>query len=162
MVHIGSVCSRSSSLSFLLLITNCLYCVFFILPRKRNKKATLGGWCQSKCTGRQPLTKMLTLIFTNNLSSFMPFRVQYTDYISISWPEESGWNVCHNADKISSNILFPIRQPASLKSLSFSSCDCTIESISTAAPDRLNAFLAETKFVTSKRERKINCTSVCL
>ena len=92
----------------------------------------------------------------------MLFGVQYTDYISVSGPEESSWNVCHNADKISQNILFKIRQPTLFMSLSFSSCDFIIESFLTATADRLSAFLAETKFVTSKWEIKINYTSVYL
>ena len=140
-VHTDSVCSRSSSLSSLLLITDLLYCVFFYLPRKRNKKATLGGWCQSAVYWTPTINKNASVNIYKSLYYFMLFGVHYTDYISISCPEESGWNLCHNAYKLSSN---------------------TIETISTAAPDSLNAFLAQTKFVTSEWERKINRTSVYL
>ena len=91
----------------------------------------------------------------------MPFGVQYTDYISISGPEESSWNVCHNSDKISSNVLFQIRQPTLLKPLSFSFCDFIIESIRTAAPTGLGAFLVETKFCHLKM-RKENKLYFCV
>ena len=67
MVHTDSVCSRSSSISFLLLITNCLYCVFFLFYSETDIRRRLWVVGASRnCTGRQPLTKMLTLIFTNH------------------------------------------------------------------------------------------------
>lgn len=135
---------------------------FFILPGKRNKKANLDGWCQSEVHWTPAINKNVKVSIYKTVYYFMLFGVQYIDYVSVSGPEESSRSVCHNADKISSNILFQIRQPISLKSLSFSSCDFIIESISTAAPDRLSAFLAVTNFVTSKLEMKINCTSVYL
>ena len=90
-VHTDSVCSRSSSLSFLLLIPNSLYFVFFffILPRNRNKKATLDGWCQSEVCWTPAINKNVNVNIYKSFYYFMLFGVQYTDYISVSGPEES-------------------------------------------------------------------------
>ena len=66
-VQTDSVCNRGSSLSFLHLITNSLYCVFFFLfypEREIRRRPWLVG-ASRKFTGSQPLTKMLTLIFIN-------------------------------------------------------------------------------------------------
>jgi hypothetical protein len=92
LVHTDSVCSRSSSLLFrILLITNCLYCVFFLLYSEREvRRRTLGGWYRSEVSRTPAINKNININIYKSLYYFMLFGVQYTDYILISCSEESG------------------------------------------------------------------------